>query len=274
MKEFRYIFILVATFIVSAIHKPVVAAGSYLTALQRSASDPVIYRTTTPPPTQRYNYNRQSFRNHGGRGGCRTDYSLDYLMLTLQWGPGFCATSPQECKRMENKLFTIHGMWPQYRNADSPAFCCFDNTFDYNIIEPLVPSLNKYWFSYYDKNSRGFWSHEWLKHGTCLRDIKQLQGEQKFFGTTINILKQLPVLDTLVKSGIVPGDKKVYNSRDIQNALRQLTGGKSMKVDCDLEAHQPVPLLKGVNFCFDTSLNFTDCPPSKSRCQRQVMFLN
>lgn len=243
--------------------------GSYLEALKRSYSETGLSSNT--PKLRRINTYQPGTRI--GRKGCRIDYKLDYLMLTLEWGPGVCATSPRVCQRKENRLFTVHGMWPQLYNSDSPAFCCFDNTFDYKLIEPLVPALEKYWFSYYDQESRGFWSHEWLRHGTCARDVKQLQGEKMFFGTVIDIVKQLPVLETLVKAGIVPGNNSVYNSVQIQNVLRRMTGGKNVRINCDLEAHQPIALLTGLSLCFDVNLKFIDCPPKGTRCLRQLYFL-
>lgn len=251
---------------------------SYLSALQknlpplqRSASDPTVNRPSRP----QYRISRPHSRSQSTeRGECHTNYHLDYLQLTLQWGPGFCLTSPKACVKKENRLFSVHGMWPQMRGGEGPEFCCFDNTFNYNTLSPMLPALNKYWFSFFSSDNRGFWSHEWLKHGTCLRDVTKLQGEQLFFGTTMNIMQQLPILETLAKDNIVPGTGKVYNSQSIINSLKQLTNGKRVMISCDLEHQSPTPLLTGLNICFDLNLNFIDCHQSKKRCQNQVVFLN
>lgn len=235
--------------------------------LRRSLSDSHLYRNKNPIFTP---FHRQSsFRK------CHTDYRFDYTQLTLMWAPGTCRTSPHACKRTESKHFTIHGMWPTLKGTEEPDFCCFDNTFDYDSIKPLLPALNEYWFSYYDvSDSRSFWEHEWLKHGTCARDIPALRGESKYFGITLGLAQKLDVLGNLKKSNIVPDNDKPYKSSDIYNVLSKLADGKVPQIDCDFEHHQSIPILTGVNFCFDSNLEFSDCPQMKLKCQRLVYFVN
>lgn len=238
----------------------------YLAAVQRSASDPGPFR-----PANHNNYrHRQSQRNDGN---CHTNYQFDYIQLTLQWGPGFCKTSPQACQRVVSQ-FTIHGMWLNTHYSEGPSFCCFDNVFNFKDLASILPDLDNYWFSYYNSNNRGFWSHEWLKHGTCARDVPALRGEKNYFGTTIDIFKKMPILDTLKKANIVPSNSKIYISTEFNSALKQISQGKDIQVDCDYEHDQKIPILKGVNFCFDSSLRFVDCPPMKKRCRSQVYFLS
>lgn len=242
----------------------------YSPGLQRSYSDPRLNRNST------YQFHRQSSYSHRHHRGdnCKTNYKFDYVQLTLMWAPGSCSTSAQECKRVERNHFTVHGMWPTIKGTQEPSDCCFDNTFDYKALEPLLPTLNEYWFSYYDSHggNRGFWSHEWLKHGTCSRDIPYLKGEAKYFGTTVQMAKQLPILDALQKANIVPDDQKVYKSSDIVSALSPIIQNKVFQIDCDYEHHQPTPLLTGLNFCFDSNLKPADCPEMKRKCQRQIIF--
>lgn len=230
--------------------------------LQRWSSEPNLSNRTRRP---------SSFH---GRSGCKTNYRFDYTQLTLMWPPGACRTSSTECKRIESKHFTVHGMWPTIKGTQEPDFCCFDNTFYFDAIKPLLPALNEYWYSYYDLNdSRSFWRHEWLKHGTCARDIPALKGESNYFGTTLKMAKQLDVLSVLQKNNIVPDPSKTYRSADIVNALTKISKGRAVQIDCDYEHHQPVPILTGVNFCFDSNLEFADCPEMKRRCQRQLYFV-
>ena len=226
-----------------------------------------------PRQNQQKSYRRsKSYAN----GGCRNDYDFDYLNLELQWGPGICSTSHQPCTRMDNKVFTIHGMWPTNKpnNHHIVEDCCFQNIFDYNLIKPYEVDLNRYWFSYYDSDSRHFWSHEWLKHGTCSKNVSELKGEQKYFGQTLNIVKHLQVLPTLEENGVIPGPKRLYDYRLISHALKQISGGKDIGINCELQPSQPNPILKGVSFCFDRFLQFTDCPFIRSRCQKTLLFSN
>lgn len=188
------------------------------------------------------------------------------------WAPGSCSTSPQECKREVNSHFTVHGMWPTQKGTRDPANCCFDNFFDYRALDPIMKDLNEYWFSYYDpSNSRSFWAHEWLKHGTCSKNVPSLRGELNYFGKTVDIAKRTPVLETLKRANIIPANGKPYNSLDVYNALLPLSGNKVISIDCDYEHNQPIPLLVGVNFCFDSDLKPADCPETKRKCKRQII---
>ena len=239
----------------------------YLAALQRSASDPG--RSRSDPKNGQLQRSSPSLHY----GGCRTNYDLDYLQLTLSWAPGFCSTSPKSCLKFTARDFTVHGMWPQVNSTESPNSCCFDNTFNYKDIQDLVPDLNTYWFSYFDHDSKSFWKHEWLKHGTCARDVSLLKGEKRYFSSTIDLMKKLPILDTLKKANIMPSKSKVYIGTEFQSALNQISQGKTVQINCDYEHYQPIPILTGINFCFDTNLKFINCPYTKRKCQSQLYFL-
>lgn len=208
-----------------------------------------------------------------GDSGCRNEYDFDYLLLSLQWGPGVCATSDRPCERIPNQRFTIHGLWLQKDNKQEVQDCCFDNTFDYKLIEEFKQDLDRYWFSYYSYDSTSFLSHEWLKHGTCARNIPNLKGEKNFFETTLNLVKKLPILARLKSRGIVPGPGQVYNYRDIMNAVGGLTEGKRIGIHCLLQPDQPNPMLVGINVCFDKDLMFTDCKKNP-RCEKPLQFLD
>lgn len=258
--------------------------------LQRSLSDPNLsnrnftFRRNFPSGPQRqaslegaganHNNNQRgsSFRRNNNH--CSTNYKFDYVQLTLMWSPGACATSPQECKKIQDRHFTVHGMWPTKRGTREPAFCCFDNNFDFNALKPILPELDEFWYSYIDTNSRSFWSHEWMKHGTCSRDVKQLVGELSYFGTTLKMAKSLDILGELAKAGIVPNkDDKSYSSDQIVKVLTSsISDGKAIQIDCDYEHDQPIPVLTGLNFCYDSNLTPADCPDMKNKCKRQVLF--
>lgn len=245
--------------------------------LQRSYSDPRLNRNFNYTQNHHYNHNnfhRQSSFPQRSDGHCSTNYKYDYIQLTLQWAPGVCSTSPRSCDRIVNNHFTVHGMWPTIKGTEEPANCCFDNTFDYRALEPIMGTLNDYWYSYYDQNNRRFWSHEWLKHGTCSRDIASLKGELKYFKTTVQLAKAMPILDELKKANIIPNkEDNVYSSSQIVEVLtKTISQGKTIQIDCDLEHQQPIPVLTGLNFCFDSQMKFTDCPDMKKRCRKQVLF--
>lgn len=60
----------------------------------------------------------------------------------------------------------IHGLWPEWNSTSWPQFCKPHDYLDLDKIRPLVPLMEKYWYSC-EGNNTAFWNHEWQKHGTC-----------------------------------------------------------------------------------------------------------
>lgn len=224
------------------------------------------------------NYDKATYKqkslSHRKQGDCKNNYEFDYIQLTLQWPPGFCRTHPEGCSKSQDRHFTIHGMWPTQTGTEEPSFCCYNNIFDLKALEPIMDDLEEYWPSLTSKGNGEFWSHEWLKHGTCSKNAPHMMGELNYFNETLMQTKSLGVLDSLKASGFRPSMTEVYKTVDIQNALGKVIGGAKVQIDCDLEHHQSVPILTGINFCFDRNMNFVDCRPNKSRCSRNIYLVD
>ena len=75
----------------------------------------------------------------------------------------------ERCENAKPDSYTIHGLWPQYNETSWPQYCNATEEFDYEVLEPLYPQLDKNWQSCpeYNHTERWFLKHEWLKHGTC-----------------------------------------------------------------------------------------------------------
>merc|ERR1712023_327119 len=82
----------------------------------------------------------------------------------------------QKCKGQ--KEFTIHGLW--WQNGDG----CSGPKFNESALEDIEPKMEVDWMSCpeYGGDNVGFWSHEWLKHGTCSNLT-----EHEFFETALNL---------------------------------------------------------------------------------------
>lgn len=201
------------------------------------------------------------------------DFRFDYVVLSLDWSPGFCLTSPEACVRGSLSHLVIHGMWPTQKRSYKPAYCDFEKVFQVGRLAALQSDLEKYWFTHFKSSSKEqFWSHEWTKHGTCARDIPELHGHELYFRKTLELAKDLPILETLAKKAIEPDDKKVYSSADVHKALEPITGGKAVQINCDLQLQQPVPVVTGVNFCYDKDLLYVDCPAMRLRCRNNLIW--
>jgi len=82
----------------------------------------------------------------------------------------------------ENNNFSIHGLWPQYTKTSYPTYCS-NVTFNIKNLEPILPELNKSWYSTQEKNE-DFWKHEYEKHGSC---IFTPMTEKEYFEKTLEL---------------------------------------------------------------------------------------
>lgn len=87
----------------------------------------------------------------------------------------------------ESKIssYGIHGLWPQYSDDNYPSFCK-DVSFDYDILKPILPELEEYWYSSQGSGEK-FWSHEWKKHGSCMFVESNVTTELLYFQKTLEL---------------------------------------------------------------------------------------
>ncbi|WVZ16416.1 hypothetical protein V8G54_009398 [Vigna mungo] len=98
---------------------------------------------------------------------------FDYFMLALQWPGTYCQRTSSCCPTNgccrgsdSPKIFTIHGLWPDYNDGSWPS-CCSGASFNQNEISTLTNALEQYWPSLSCSNpslchgGKGtFWAHE------------------------------------------------------------------------------------------------------------------
>jgi len=65
--------------------------------------------------------------------------------------------------------YSIHGLWPEA--VQRVQYC--DGIYDESQLISILDQLQAYWYSF-DHNSRDFWKHEYIKHGTCT-NLTELQ---------------------------------------------------------------------------------------------------
>ena len=88
----------------------------------------------------------------------------------------------KKCHASERN-YTIHGLQPEYNQNLWPAFCNKTQKFNYTILNPILPQLNKYWYSCGGGSNSSFWEHEYLKHGLCT----PFSNELDYFNWTLNL---------------------------------------------------------------------------------------
>ena len=83
-------------------------------------------------------------------------------------------------KKWCSDTFMIHGLWPQIDSEHYPSYCE-----DVEYIEPtdsLLESMQQYWKGCDDT----LWSHEWEKHGSCMKSQNNIT-ENDFFNVTLEL---------------------------------------------------------------------------------------
>ncbi|KAL5698541.1 ribonuclease T2 [Ranunculus cassubicifolius] len=119
---------------------------------------------------------------------------FSHYIFAVQWVASICSQpdSVGRCKSHLPKNFTIRGLWPAYKNGSYMEYCI-----DRDIIPP--PS------SYKHENEK-LWADNWHKHGTC-SGLSQPQ----YFGTALDLVEKVDVLQRFVHLGFTPDSQKMYN---------------------------------------------------------------
>lgn len=192
---------------------------------------------------------------------------FDYFLLSIQWSGSVCKDLRKpNCKvQPGGSNFTIHGLWPNSDGNKQPANCR-NVPFDYDKLRPLVPQMRRQWADYLG-NEKGFWGHEWTKHGTCAMSRPGFETQNGYFSTTMDLHNRLPIMNALRSAGIVPSNTETYLTDEITGVLSRMFGAK-MFMSC---AH--AENFGELRFCYSKDLRPMDCKTGNLRCGRRVQFL-
>ncbi|GLI59989.1 hypothetical protein VaNZ11_002048, partial [Volvox africanus] len=146
---------------------------------------------------------------------------FDNFMFVRQWPGSFC--SKHACPLISNRgfHFTVHGLWPNYKDGTWPQFCDKDYAFDEDQISDLLNELRSEWPTVYDSYEE-FWDHEWSKHGTCALDV--FPTEHSYFENILELHRLYDLAAVLGRAGIVPSTETVYRTKDVANAIYNAYG--------------------------------------------------
>lgn len=182
--------------------------------------------------------------------------AYDYNLFVVQWKPSQCVRKSSHCaKGFLSNDFSIHGLWPENFNGSWPQDCYQDHDWsetdlkrEFRLTDDLEEKLRKNWSSY-KPDSRGFWKHEWDKHGTC---FEPNTGSIDFFELVLKQFDLYNVKQDLENAGIVPASGNGYDKNDIQNAF-----SKRVTIDCRKISKRIY--LDSIFVCLDKDLNVIDC---------------
>ena len=66
--------------------------------------------------------------------------------------------------------YSIHGLWVDYVQGGYPQYCK-KVTYNEDKLAPLMDDMETYW----KEGNHQLWKHEWVKHGSCFKDMDEYQ---------------------------------------------------------------------------------------------------
>lgn len=144
---------------------------------------------------------------------CLVNY--DMYVFSRSWIPGFCEFNTQGlCQNGTiGNQFTIHGLWPNWKNGSWPQYCN-NSTLDRDILINTMPDMCRHW-SDNGKPDWDLWSHEWYKHGTCSIGNLFINNCNDYFTTGLWLDMKLNANYKLLSSNILPSVVTSYKKKDI-----------------------------------------------------------
>lgn len=106
-------------------------------------------------------------------------------------------------------------------------------------------------------NLRSFWRHEWLKHGTCASQIRELNDELKYFSRTLSWLHRFP-MSTILRDANIRPDSNSIRATDVFDAIFKALGTRP-NIEC-VRDQQGNSYLNGIRTCYSKELHLVDCP--------------
>jgi len=157
-------------------------------------------------------------------------------------------------------IWKIHGLWAQTNGREGPMWCRPGVTFNQTAIPAeLERKMEVSWPSSYISNA-WFWSHEWIKHGSCAKNLGNIEGplkQNEFFSAVLKIHYGRKTSHVLELAGIVPSEEKFYSTEQISKVLKA-DFSKNPYLYCNLAADGKT-YLSQIGYCFDLNLKPQEC---------------
>ncbi|ESR51939.1 hypothetical protein CICLE_v10032674mg [Citrus x clementina] len=198
---------------------------------------------------------------------------FDFFYFVQQWPGSYCDTKQSCCYPKSGKPaadFGIHGLWPEYKDGSYPSNCDPDGVFEKSQISDLISDLRQNWptLSCPSNDGTKFWTHEWVKHGTCAESELD---QREYFEAALKLKEKANLLQALKNAGIKPDDG-FYELESIIAAIKEATGF-TPGIECNVDPEHNSQLYQ-IYMCVDTSASeFIQCPKQpRKKCASTVQF--
>ena len=158
----------------------------------------------------------------------------------------------------------MHGIWPTKTGTEGPVNCNKSATWSVDPVKPLVTELEAVWTNLEsDTTYDSFWSHEWLKHGTCAQNLPALVGEYNFFNVPLTLRDtKYDFYSALSQANITPDADKKFSHAEFTAALSGAYG-KDAEVWCAYDKGTKLHYVAEIRLCLDKTFALIDCPAGK-----------
>ncbi len=155
--------------------------------------------------------------------------SNQMYLLVRQWSPTYC--EDRTCvSGQDPELMTIHGLWPtgQRYDDDRVSYCTREKFSTSALTETTLARMNCAWPSATGTN-KGFWAHEWEKHGTCAA----FSSQEGYFNATLNANDRYDLNVAFTEAGIsFSGGNDSPTTSQMEEAMRDAFGIGGQVVKC------------------------------------------
>ena len=164
--------------------------------------------------------------------------SFDEYIFCQTWLPVYCSQHP--CGG-HNGAFSIHGLWPTWKNGSWPEYCPPLDNLTVEEIAHILPDMQTHWSDKTNGSDTMFWNHEWQRHGTC-SGLTPLV----YFSTGIWLASQQDMTKRLLETPIQSDGS--YKKQDLVDRLRIATphcitlGSKSYLAEIRSSIRLPITL--------------------------------
>ena len=194
-----------------------------------------------------------------------TAFTFDFFLFVEAW-PGTWIHDAHVNYNFNDTYWSIHGIWPEYKNGSYPQFCNKSSTqFNITKLDPIKNNLTMYWTDF--KNSTGFLEHEFMKHFTCALDT--FPDPYQLFWYGLALRQKFNVYSALNASNLLPNNTGPIHLSYFSNAIKKYFG-TNVVIGCEKDTTGKYYLLSEIRFCLTKNFKLFDCPTllqNKEACQ-------